>query len=74
MLILTRIKILDKPSTYARANYKDVLFDLGGTLIKTAEIPEIFRQILEIYGVIVTVNQIIEAHKVTENKVDARAE
>lgn len=52
-------------------NFKAVLFDLGGTLIKTAEIPEIFRQILEIYGVKVTANQIIEAHKVTQNKVDA---
>lgn len=52
-------------------NYKAVLFDLGGTRIKTAEIPEIFRKILEIYGVKVTANQMIEAHKATENKFNA---
>jgi phosphoglycolate phosphatase-like HAD superfamily hydrolase len=52
-------------------NYKAVLFDLGGTLIKTAEIPEIFRQILETYGVKVTAHQIMKAHEATENKVDA---
>ncbi|MDH5199529.1 MAG: HAD family hydrolase [Candidatus Bathyarchaeota archaeon] len=52
-------------------NYKAVLFDLGGTLVKTAEIPEIYRRILEIYGVKVTANQILEAHKANENNVDA---
>lgn len=52
-------------------SYKAVLFDLGGTLIKTAEIPEIFRRILQIYGVKVTANQILEAHKAVENKFDA---
>ncbi len=30
--------------------YKAVLFDLGGTLVKTADIPEIFRRILETFG------------------------
>lgn len=32
-------------------NFKAVLFDLGGTLIRTAEVPEIFRRILEAHGV-----------------------
>lgn len=52
-------------------SHKAVLFDLGGTLVKTAEIPDIFRRILEIYGVKVTANQIQEAHKAVENNVDA---
>lgn len=52
-------------------SHKAVLFDLGGTLVKTADIPDIFRRILEIYGVKVTANQILEAHKANENNVDA---
>ena len=31
--------------------FKAVLFDLGGTIIKTLEVPEIYRKILEVYGV-----------------------
>lgn len=41
---------------------KAVLFDLGGTLVKTIEIPEIYRRILEKEGVDVSVNQIKQAH------------
>jgi beta-phosphoglucomutase-like phosphatase (HAD superfamily) len=50
---------------------KAVLFDLGGTLIRTADIPEIFKRILEIHGVKVSADQILEAHKANENNVDA---
>ncbi|MHA2394969.1 MAG: HAD family hydrolase [Promethearchaeota archaeon] len=45
---------------------KAVLFDLGGTLIKTIEIPEIYRRILAKYGIDVSVNQIREAHEANE--------
>jgi len=49
---------------------KAVLFDLGGTLIKTADIPEIFKRILETYGVRVSSNQILEAHQTNEKEVN----
>jgi putative hydrolase of the HAD superfamily len=49
---------------------KAVLFDLGGTLIKTAEVPEIFRRILEKYGVKASFSQILEAHKANEKEFD----
>jgi len=45
---------------------KAVLFDLGGTLIKTAEAPEIYRRILEAYGVRTSSNEILKAHKANE--------
>lgn len=45
---------------------KAVLFDLGGTLIKTADIPEIFKRILENYGVNVPIDEIREAHRGVE--------
>jgi putative hydrolase of the HAD superfamily len=40
---------------------KAVLFDLGGTLIQTIEVPQIFKRILEIYGVEADTDQILEA-------------
>ncbi|NIN53196.1 MAG: hypothetical protein GTO23_08595 [Nitrososphaeria archaeon] len=46
---------------------KAVLFDLGGTLIRTANIPEIFKRILEIYGVAASLDQISKVHKVNED-------
>jgi len=49
---------------------KAVLFDLGGTLIKTANIPEIFKRILETYGVRVSSNQILEAHQTNEKELN----
>lgn len=50
--------------------FEAVLFDLGGTLIKTAEVPEIFRRILETYGVKANFDQILEAHKANEKEFD----
>ena len=50
--------------------FKAVLFDLGGTLIKTAEVPEIFRKILRTYGVKADPDQIFEAHKANEKEFD----
>lgn len=50
--------------------FKAVLFDLGGTLIRTVDIPEIYRRILEIYGVEVSAEEILEAHKANEKEID----
>lgn len=52
---------------------KAVLFDLGGTLIKTAEIPEIFRRILGTCGLTVSFDQILEAHEANKREFDATA-
>jgi len=52
---------------------KAVLFDLGGTLIKTAEISEIFRRILEVHGVKADSSRILEAHEVNEKEFDIAA-
>lgn len=49
---------------------KAVLFDLGGTLIKTADIPEIYKRILGTYGVKVSSDQILRAHRANEKEVD----
>ena len=49
---------------------KAVLFDLGWTLIKTAEIPEIYKRILETYEVRVSSAEILEAHRGNEKEVD----
>jgi len=53
--------------------FKAVLFDLGGTLIKTAEVPEIFRRILAVYGVKVDFGQILKAHRANEKEFDFEA-
>lgn len=50
--------------------FKAVLFDLGGTLIKTADIPEIYKRILETYGVNVSSDQILKAHRTNEKEID----
>jgi len=47
---------------------KAALFDLGGTLVKTVEVPEIFRRILGIYGVEADLDQILEAHEANEKE------
>ena len=49
---------------------KAVLFDLGGTLIKTAEVPEIYRRILKRFGVNVTSDEILKAHGANEEEFD----
>jgi len=43
--------------------FKAVLFDLGGTLVKTVDAPEIYKRILEVYGVNVSVEDIAKAHE-----------
>lgn len=48
--------------------FKAVLFDLGGTLIQTAEIPEIFMRILETYGVKIDSNRVLEAYAANEQE------
>lgn len=45
---------------------KAVLFDLGGTLVKTAPPPEIIRRMLEAYGVKKPIDVISAAHKKAE--------
>lgn len=50
------------------SKFKAVLFDLGGTLIKTVEVPEIFRRILEKYGVSACSEDIAKAHKENEHE------
>lgn len=50
--------------------FKAVLFDLGGTLIKTVDVPEIFRRILEVYGVNVSVEDVAKAHEENVKKFD----
>jgi HAD superfamily hydrolase (TIGR01549 family) len=45
-----------------------VLFDLGGTLIQTSEVPQIFKRILGIYGVEVDTDQILEAHEANQKE------
>lgn len=49
---------------------KAVLFDLGGTLIKTAEVPEIYKRILKRFGVNVTSDEILKAHRANEEEFD----
>jgi len=49
---------------------KAVLFDLGGTLIKTVDAPKIYRRILEVYGVKVSVDAIAKSHKENEKEFD----
>jgi FMN phosphatase YigB (HAD superfamily) len=52
--------------------YKAVLFDLGETLIRTANVPEIFRRILETYGVRVVLNDVARAHEQNVKEYDVR--
>ncbi len=51
---------------------KAVLFDLGGTLVKSAEPPEIHRRILEANGVKVAYEEVVEAHRKNEENFDIR--
>jgi len=48
------------------ARYRAVLFDLGGTLIYTAPIPEIIRRILEVHGIQRSLSDIAAAHNEPE--------
>jgi putative hydrolase of the HAD superfamily len=53
--------------------YKAVLFDLGGTLVKTAGIPEIFRRILESFGSRVDIDLIEKAYEANKIRFDVEA-
>jgi putative hydrolase of the HAD superfamily len=50
--------------------FKAVLFDLGGTLIRTVEIQEIYRRVLEAYDVQASSEEIAKAHKENEKEFD----
>ncbi len=47
---------------------KVVLFDLGGTLIRTAEVPEIFRRVLEAHGIRFSLEEVSLAHRESEKQ------
>ena len=68
ILLLTEGLTLTKEAEEMK--FKAVLFDLGETLIKTAEVPEIFRRILGIYGVAVNFDQILRAHEANLKEFD----
>lgn len=50
--------------------FKAVLFDLGGTLIKTVEVAEVYRAILKAHGVEASLNEIAKAHGESEKESD----
>jgi len=49
-------------------SFKGVLFDLGGTLIKTLEAPKIYHKILKVCGVEAPLDKIAKAHKENEKE------
>jgi|Deesub1362A_J573_1020465.scaffolds.fasta_scaffold00177_60 putative hydrolase of the HAD superfamily len=49
-------------------SFKGVLFDLGGTLIKTLEAPKIYHRILKVCGVEASLDKIAKAHKENEKE------
>lgn len=49
---------------------KAVLFDLGGTLVRTADIPEIYRRILDAIGVKVSPDEVLKAHRANGKEFD----
>jgi putative hydrolase of the HAD superfamily len=51
---------------------KAVLFDLGGTLVKSSSIPEVMKWILETYGIKRSTEEIEEARKAAEKQVDIK--
>jgi len=50
-----------------RKKFKAVLFDLGGTLIKTAPVPEILKRILEAHGIQKPLDELASAQKEADN-------
>jgi putative hydrolase of the HAD superfamily len=52
---------------------KAVLFDLGGTLVQAAEVPEIFRRILRIFSIEISYEKISEAHEANKAEFDVAA-
>jgi len=53
-----------------KMNVKAVLFDLGGTLVKTAEVPKIFTRILAKCGIEVDTRQVLKAQSENEKEFD----
>jgi len=51
---------------------KAVLFDLGGTLVKSSPIPEVMKRILETYGIKRSTEEIEQARKTAEKRVDIK--
>lgn len=49
---------------------KTVLFDLGGTLVKLVESPKICNTILKSFGVKVSVDEVLKAHRANEKEFD----
>jgi len=49
---------------------KAVLFDLGGTLVKTSSIPEVMKKILETYDIERSTEEIEQARKAADEHVD----
>lgn len=56
----------------SRRQIEAVLFDLGGTLIKTAEIPHVMKRILEHRGINRSLNEISSAWKEAEKELNFR--
>ena len=52
--------------------FRVVLFDLGGTLVKTAPVPEILKRILEAHGVQKPIDEIAFAQKEADNGLTLR--
>lgn len=50
--------------------FKAVLFDLGWTLVKILESPEIYKRILETYGVKVSADDVLKAYRANEKESD----
>jgi 2-haloalkanoic acid dehalogenase type II len=55
-----------------KSQVKAVLFDLGGTLVYTTEIPKVYKRILEAHGIKRSLQEISHAHEETENHLDIR--
>ncbi len=53
-----------------RPRVKAVLFDLGGTLVHTTEIPEVYKMMLEAHGIKRSLEEISHAHEETEKHLD----
>lgn len=53
-------------------NIKAVLFDLGGTLIKTVDTPEIHRRILKACGVEIACEDVAKAHEENQKEYDVQ--
>jgi hypothetical protein len=51
---------------------KAVLFDLGWTLMRTAEPPEIIRRILQAHGVTITLDAVSKVHSENLNQFNAQ--